>query len=458
MDSAHSRVPLILRCVRLLVAAALLWAAPAARAACVLDGVEVSAREHEVGIAFALSKGDPPECRAIALADPPRLVIDLDGAAMTAPKHPPVAVNVAGIERVRVAQFESDPAVTRIVCDLTVAPDAIKWRAVAAPGAFGLRVGPSVNGSLDLPQVTASGDGVLVRLVGAGANAYSMGALDDPPRVYVDVMDSRVEMSAKQACHTGPLRAIRMARHDVEGGATMTRVTAELSHPCSRAVYRDGLDLVLALDAPAPDGVVAPLQPGDALKGLKIVVDPGHGGHDVGAPADPGPPARGPYEKEIVLDIGLRLARLLTAEGARVKMTRTDDHYVALKARSDLANDWGADAFISIHCNSTETPNSSHGTTVYYDHEHSAQFAALVQESLVAALETKDNGTRGANFSVIRRATMPGILVETAFINHQGDRALLTTPTFRERVARGILDGLKRFICESRSTGRAAAP
>ena len=166
---------------------------------------------------------------------------------------------------------------------------------------------------------------------------------------------------------------------------------------------------------------------GKALKGKRIVVDPGHGGKDSGALS--ASEEEDAQEKDIALDFGLRLARLLRAQGAEVAMTREDDTFIPLGQRSQLANDLGADAFISIHCNSCATPNTLHGTAVYYDHEDSAALAQCVQQELVPALGSRDNGVRNANFSVIRRSQCPGILVETAFINHDEDRKLLTVPT-----------------------------
>ncbi len=129
-------------------------------------------------------------------------------------------------------------------------------------------------------------------------------------------------------------------------------------------------------------------------------------------------------------------------------MTRDDDTYVSLSARAEVANRLKANAFISIHCNSCDRPNTLHGTSVYFDHRHSAGFARLVQNELVAALGTMDKGVRNANFAVIRRARVPGILVETAFINHEEDRARLLHPRFRERAARAVAAGLIRFLKE----------
>jgi N-acetylmuramoyl-L-alanine amidase len=184
-------------------------------------------------------------------------------------------------------------------------------------------------------------------------------------------------------------------------------------------------------------------------------VDPGHGGKDIGAPASFGSRPGEPYEKNINLDIAQRLAALLKAEGASVTMTREDDTYVALQERAATANRLEADALVSIHCNSCETPNSLSGTSVYYDHPHSARFAALVQGELIAALGTVDKGVRNANFAVIRRTKGPGILVETAFINNDDDRERLQHPNFRERTARAIVQGLVEYLKEQPQTKEA---
>ncbi len=125
----------------------------------------------------------------------------------------------------------------------------------------------------------------------------------------------------------------------------------------------------------------------------------------------------------------------------------------SLRGRAAVANRLNADAFISLHCNSCDRPNTLCGSSVYYDHQHSVRFAQLVQEELVASLGTVDKGVRYANFTVIRHARVPGILVETAYINHDGDRARLTHPSFRERAARAVLRGVVRFLAEGDDEG-----
>ncbi len=226
----------------------------------------------------------------------------------------------------------------------------------------------------------------------------------------------------------------------------MSRVVVELRESLPHSFYCDGDDLVLVIGAqnwalPPPT-----YHPAGRLKGKRIVVDPGHGGKDVGAPAKPGSPPEAPYEKDVVLDIGLRLSRLLRSEGAAVTMTRSDDTFITLQGRAAAANDLKADTFVSVHCNSCPTPDTLSGTSVYYDHDNSIELAKLVQKEMIASLGTQDNGIRNANFAVIRRTTGPGILVETAFINHESDREKLTNPNFRERTARAILQGVIRFL------------
>jgi N-acetylmuramoyl-L-alanine amidase len=82
------------------------------------------------------------------------------------------------------------------------------------------------------------------------------------------------------------------------------------------------------------------------------------------------------------------------------------------------------------------------GTSVYYDHDNSIALAEAVHQELLAALGTTNKGVRNANFAVIRKTKGKGILVETAFINHQGDREKLTNGNFQERAARAIVQGL----------------
>ena len=215
----------------------------------------------------------------------------------------------------------------------------------------------------------------------------------------------------------------------------------------------------------------------------RIVVDPGHGGHDPGAMG-----ADGLKEKDIVLSIGLKLARQLKEQlGLDVVMTRSTDVFIPLEERTAIANKVNADLFVSIHANASLNKSAS-GTETYYLNltksdkaarvaarenntslekvgllqnilfdlmanykiNDSARLADDVQKALHGKLEKKFGGIKNLGvkqgpFYVLVGATMPSILVETAFISNEHDAELLTDSDYQEATAVGILEGVRQL-------------
>jgi N-acetylmuramoyl-L-alanine amidase len=409
--------------------------------------VDVRPESDRTVVALYTAARDPLEVQSFTLEDPPRLVFDVPGARL-APELPASFETVApALAGIRLGQFSADPDIARIVVDLCETLPPPEWETARGGEGETLIVlrsrGPAVLGR---PALSVVEGAVLVRLPGAGMLARSVATLNDPPRLYADLTDAVIEEHCRVRYEKGAVCEVRMGQQPADPHHPVARIVVEMREPQTYTVFSDGADLVLGV-GPQAWGLPLPKYPAeDRLRGKTIVVDPGHGGDDTGAPAYFGPPPRGPYEKDIVLDIGRRLARLLRAEGASVTMTRSDDRYLTLQQRAEVANRLSADAIISLHCNSCDGPNSLCGTSVYYDHAHSRGFARLVQAELITALGTEDNGVRNANFAVIRQARVPGILVEAAYINHEGDRQRLVHPNFRERTARAIVRGLIKFL------------
>ena len=220
------------------------------------------------------------------------------------------------------------------------------------------------------------------------------------------------------------------------------------------------------------------------LKIGRIVIDAGHGGHDTGT-LGPG----GIEEKEIVLDVALRLGRLLKQRlGADVIFTRDNDNFIPLETRTAIANKAQADLFLSIHANSS-SDSTARGVETYYlnfttspdalevaarenavsdesIHElsdlvkkitlkdkidESREFAADVQKSLYDDLEDgnpglRDRGVKKAPFVVLIGANMPSILAEISFLTNQEDARELQQPAYRRRIAESLYRGVATYI------------
>jgi N-acetylmuramoyl-L-alanine amidase len=174
-----------------------------------------------------------------------------------------------------------------------------------------------------------------------------------------------------------------------------------------------------------------------------IAIDPGHGG------SDPGAIANGIYEKELNLDVSLRVEKLLKAKGIGVVMTRRDDTYPSLSKRVEIAVNSNADAFVSIHGNKF-TQESASGTETYYSTastraDDSKQLATFIQNRLYPALGTKNRGVKTADYQVIYKNPLPASLVELGFISNDSDASKLSSNYYRDKAAEAIALGIQDY-------------
>jgi N-acetylmuramoyl-L-alanine amidase len=219
------------------------------------------------------------------------------------------------------------------------------------------------------------------------------------------------------------------------------------------------------------------------LKINRVVIDPGHGGHDQGTM---GP--KGLLEKDLVLDVSLRLGKLIEERmGSEVIYTRTDDTFVPLEGRTALANEKKADLFLSIHANSSSATRVAGIETYYLNFtdskdaldvaarenassqksvfelrdliqkitlhdkaEESHEFASRIQSALYAFSsrsfpEEKNRGVRKAPFVVLIGANMPSVLAEIGFLSNPKEEALLKKPDYRQKLADALFRGLSRY-------------
>lgn len=206
---------------------------------------------------------------------------------------------------------------------------------------------------------------------------------------------------------------------------------------------RDGVTVV---------NIRTPDKSGGTLANKLIVIDPGHGGKDAGAHRE------SVQEKDLVLSIAKELSAALEKAGARTMLTRSSDSFIDLGPRPQVALDNGADFFISIHCNSTGLKDSTaRGVETYYHmSEPSGQaLAYCVQSSIIASTGMTDRkavsdriGSKigWAVLRGLRNSGIPGLLIESGFVNNKSDRARLLDPDYRKQFAAAIVTGLKAYV------------
>jgi N-acetylmuramoyl-L-alanine amidase len=416
---------------------------------------------------------DTVQYSSARISNPDRIFFDLHSARLT----PEVArgnVQVIGslLTAVRVAQNQA--GVVRVVMDVNGVKDY----------AASLLSNPP---QLVIFLYSTVRNGAEVRTARAKpANPQlSAGAVTEDPRAGSD--------------DSGNVKSVSERNSGVDPGVSpsnaMTRSAAvgaknprgkQLSSSGKNSAANAKPDLIQPSSAPQPtrDGQ-STLTRALGLKIGRIVIDAGHGGHDTGTI---GP--TGLMEKDLCLDVALRLGKIIQQRlpGADIVYTRSDDTFIPLEERTNIANQARADLFISIHANSSQD-HAARGVETYYLNlkgsaeamevaarenassdqgvhdledlvkkiarsekiDESKEFAEDIQDSLAKRVlkvgkTVKNRGVRKAPFVVLIGADMPSILTEISFLSNPADEQLLKKPEYRQRVAEGLYQGVASYL------------
>jgi len=357
---------------------------------------------------------------------------------------------------------------------------------------------------------------------------YEPGHLLNPDRVYFDLRDTQLapELQGKRLEGDALLNHIRIAQPltgttrvvlEARGGNTLSAPQVSLE----RDPYRFVIQVSRAGVTPKPAvnlfsqpleaekrqlAIVVPpptredLQLRSRVAKLRIVVDAGHGGWDLGTVG-----RRGLLEKDLVLEIAKRLGKLLESRlGAEVIYTRQDDNYIPLDQRAIIANQAQADLFVSVHANYSDMP-AARGVETYFANffsapgskdlshpagskevatgseptrniampaltpadlhnriEQSRRLAASVQRSLYATLAAqnpgiRDRGIKEAGFVVLTDSAMPGILAEVSFVSSPPDEQKLRSDGYREEIAEALYRGIAKYAAGNKGVGQNVA-
>ncbi len=368
----------------------------------------------------------------VRLENPDRIYFDLVGArSMLGKAQHVIAVGDALLKQIRVA--ETQPGVTRVVLDLARVVEVTRSQ-MANPDRLVLELRAPAGVPAPPPAPALAGG---QRLPGA-----------EPPAAVIPPPEKSIppEPVARQPAPAREQARVALpAEKNRSGNHSMTRTLG--------------------------------------LKLSRVVLDPGHGGHDVGSSSP-----NGLLEKELVLDVARRLGSLIQERmGSEVVYTRTEDAFLSLEARTELANQQKADLFLSIHANSSpykyvfgaETyvlnfsasradlelaarENASSQRSIHElselirrialrdKLEESRDFAARVQAAMQELVQrtgakTKNRGVKRAPFVVLIGATMPSILTEIGFVSNAREESLLGRSDYRQRIAEALYKGISRY-------------
>lgn len=354
----------------------------------------------------------------------------------------------AFVKRIRVA--ETQPGVTRVVLDLT-GPVDISVSQLVNPDRLIVDLrskGPlTISSAPPLPDLLGSSPSpVAIAPLRPEAVKPEPVALTVPPVTVPPVVPASVVPAGPITVESGPVEIAKPARRTTEGGTSLVRTLG--------------------------------------LKVRRVVIDAGHGGHDQGTEG-----GKGLLEKDLVLDVSLRLGKLIQEGlGSEVVYTRSDDTFIPLEGRTALANERKADLFLSIHANSSPSLPQISGVETYYlnftdnkdsmavatrenatsqksifdlrdiiqaisQHDKAAEsreFAAHVQAALYAFSSRnfpaeKNRGVKKAEFVVLVGASMPSVLAEIGFLSNPKEEALLKKPEYRQKLAEALYHGVSKY-------------
>lgn len=426
--------------------------------------------------------------RSDRVQNPDRIFFDFVGARPSIDGKRVYATEVGDKLLRRIRMAETTPGVTRVVLDLA-SPAEFTVSRLDSPHRFIIELRPaetvpaadhaprsaeSAPESVRREAEPARRDLKPVREAPQRARAAPPPTIPDPPALRPDAPKTQIARIASKPATLPPPATVPEGPASPSPATALSSEAAGPRAPSSKVVPKPA-----RAGADGEQSLIRTL----GLKVNRVVIDPGHGGGDEGTVG-----RHGLMEKDLVLDVAKRLGKLIEERmGSEVIYTRTDDTFVPLHARTELANQKRADLFLSIHANSSPHPRIG-GIEVYYLNftrsadtldvatrenasselsvaelhdliqtialhdkiEESKAFASTVQTALQAFESryntmAKNRGVKKAPFVVLIGASMPSVLAEVGFLSNAREEQILKRPEHRQRLAEALYQGVSRY-------------
>ena len=447
---------------------------------------------------FVRTSGGNPQIQVNRSDDKSAINIDIAGASLSPTLlQRDVSVNRYGVNRIQFSQLQTSPPVVRMT--MQVDKNGSDWRAssssvggfivlpntgvVRLPGSSNIPIPGSSNprpipppvvanlpATIQSVELAATGTQLIVR---GDRNLSANGSWDRSTGFYrITIPNARLAPSVRGPVFgpNSPILRLRLQQQDsntvaifvqpaqgaqigelnqvgdqfvalqIQPSRRVPTSSSGLSSlpfpplpPPNRVPFPDPL----TNDRPTSPPPSRPVPRGRAL----VVIDPGHGGKDSGAPG-----LGGLLEKDVVLPISKRVAAILEQNGVQTILTRDSDFFVELQGRVNIAERANATLFVSIHGNAVGNRPDVNGLEVYY-YDSGYNLAEVVRRSILQNISTiKDRGTRKARFYVLRKSSMPSILVEVGYMTGREDNPRLGSPEYQNRMAEAIARGVLRYL------------
>jgi N-acetylmuramoyl-L-alanine amidase len=446
---------------------------------------------------FVRTSGGNPQIQVNRSDDRRAINIDIAGASLSPSlSQRDVSINRYGVNRIQFSQLQTSPPVVRMT--MQVDKNGSDWRAstssvggfivlpntgvVRLPGSSNIQVPGSSNprpipppvvtnlpATIGSVELAATGTQLIVR---GDRNLSANGSWDRNTGFYrITIPNARLAPSVRGPVFgpNSPILKIRLQQQDSNTVAIFVQPTpgaqiGELNQvgdqfialqiqPSRRVPTSSSISGLPLPPLPSPDRgpfpdpltndrPTSPLPSRRVPRGRALVViDPGHGGKDSGAPG-----LGGLLEKDVVLPISKRVAAILEQNGVQTVLTRDSDYFVELQGRVDIAARANATLFVSVHANSVDRRPDVNGLEVYY-YDSGYSLAEVVRQTILQNISTiKDRGTRKARFYVLRKSSMPSILVEVGYMTGREDNPRLGSTEYQNRMAEAIARGVLRYL------------
>lgn len=409
--------------------------------------------------------------------------VDLQGATLS-PRltQPRILVNRYGVDSIHLTQAQTSPPIVRMT--MQVNRNSPNWQALVSRfgGQFGgvvllptrgiaqtrdrEQLTPAQSPSPDLATIRSvelTGDGTQLKINADQVLTYASGWDRSSASYSITITNAQLDSSVQGPSldASSPVLRVRLRQADPQtvvilvqpaAGVRIGNINQPRPESLSLLLQRSSVVLVppsnrnsnpsVSVPSPAPATNTSPPPQRPARKGrVLVIVDPGHGGKDPGAIG-----IGGLQEKNVILPISKRITQLLEQQGIQAVLTRDSDYFVGLQGRVDIAERANADLFVSIHANSmgSNRPDISGLETYYFD--SGQRLAQAIHSNVLQNVNIRDRRIRKARFYVLRKSSMPSVLVEVGFVTGREDSPRLATTAYQNQLAEAIVRGIIQYI------------